>query len=236
MRPGAVLLGAVIGFVVGELLASALVATVAQATGYPGGYAGLASATQDPWWAGTLSLVGLWAGFVLAIVAAVRLGGLRPWPHQWRVDVGDWRYVVLGIAAQFAVGLAYRPFHVQHLNRPTTKLFGATSGAGFVLLAVLTTLGAPIVEEWFFRGVIFRALAAVGSPRQPRWSVVGAVVLSAVIFAAAHGEPVQFAGLAALGVVLATVAWRTRRLTPSALTHLSFNAVAMVSVVAQRLH
>ncbi len=236
VRPGYVLLAGAVGFVVGELGASILVAAVATATNYPGGFTALASAARDPWWAGILSLTGLWCGFVLAIIGATRVGGLRPWPHQWRLRVGDWRYVVLGVVAQFAIALAYRPFHLHDFNRPVTKLFGATSGAGFVLLALATTVGAPVVEEWFFRGVIFRGLAELGSSVAHRFVVPAAVVLSAVVFAGAHGEPAQFVGLAALGVVLALVAWRTHRLAPSALTHLSFNAVAMVSVVAQRIH
>jgi membrane protease YdiL (CAAX protease family) len=61
-----------------------------------------------------------------------------------------------------------------------------------------------------------------------------AVVLSACLFALAHGEPVQFAGLALLGVVLGIVVKRTQRLVPSMLTHASFNAVALVSLIAQR--
>ena len=64
---------------------------------------------------------------------------------------------------------------------------------------------------------------------------VAAVVLSACLFALAHGEPLQFAGLAFLGVVLAVLrasapsAW-----CPSIITHVSFNAVAMVALIAQR--
>jgi membrane protease YdiL (CAAX protease family) len=41
-------------------------------------------------------------------------------------------------------------------------------------------------------------------------------------------------GLALLGVVLAVVLRRTRRLVPSIATHVSFNAVAMVGLIMQR--
>jgi hypothetical protein len=37
-------------------------------------------------------------------------------------------------------------------------------GASFVLLIVMTTFLAPIMEEWLFRGVLFRALSE-GGPR-----------------------------------------------------------------------
>jgi len=91
----------------------------------------------------------------------------------------------------------------------------------------MTTFLAPIMEEWLFRGVLFRALSEGGRRGGSRASVVLGVVLSAVLFALAHGEPLQFAGLFFLGVVLATLVWRTRRLVPSIVTHVSFNGVAI---------
>ncbi len=236
VRPGAVLVAAIAGFAFGELFASALLGAATALAHFPGGFSGLAAAHQDPWWASSLSLVGLWAGFIVAIVAATRVGGLRPWPNQWRFAPGDLWFVALGVAAQFAVAIAYRPLHLQHLNAPVDKLFGAAHGAGFALLVVLTTFGAPIVEEWFFRGVVFRGLVELGPRRLPRLAVVVGVVVSALVFAAAHGEARQFAGLAGLGVVLAVVAWRTKRLLPGVLTHVAFNAVAMASVIANRVH
>jgi membrane protease YdiL (CAAX protease family) len=44
----------------------------------------------------------------------------------------------------------------------------------------------------------------------------------------------QFAGLFFLGVVLATLVWRTRRLVPSIVTHVSFNGVAIAVLIHQR--
>jgi membrane protease YdiL (CAAX protease family) len=122
------------------------------------------------------------------------------------------------------------------MNKPVNHIFAAANGPTFVLLTVMTVLGAPIVEEWLFRGVIFRALDAGMTPRWGRAGTVGAVGLSAVIFAAAHAEWLQFPGLAFLGVVLAVVVWRTRRLLPAVLTHVGFNALTMSVLVAQRLH
>jgi len=57
---------------------------------------------------------------------------------------------------------------------------------------------------------------------------------SAVLFALAHAEPLEFAGLFALGLVLGVVAWRSKRLVPSYLTHAAFNATAFVMVVHLR--
>jgi membrane protease YdiL (CAAX protease family) len=67
-----------------------------------------------------------------------------------------------------------------------------------------------------------------------RGGTVVAALVSACLFGLAHGEPLQFAGLALLGVILAVVVKRTQRLVPSIITHASFNAVALASLIAQR--
>jgi len=76
-------------------------------------------------------------------------------PHQWQVRPSDLIYVAVGVACQFIVDAAYIPFHVHHLNRPVNHLFGSVVGASFVLLIIMTTFLAPIMEEWLFRGCSF---------------------------------------------------------------------------------
>jgi membrane protease YdiL (CAAX protease family) len=84
-----------------------------------------------------------------------------------------------------------------------------------------------MVEELFFRGLVLRSLLG-------RTPVPVALVGSALLFALAHFEAAQFAGLAAFGVVLAVLAWRTGRLTPGIGAHAAFNTVAVLSVVHLR--
>jgi membrane protease YdiL (CAAX protease family) len=67
-----------------------------------------------------------------------------------------------------------------------------------------------------------------------RAAVIIGALTSAVLFGLAHGEPLQFAGLAGLGVILAFVVYRTKRLVPSYVTHASFNATAVVALILQR--
>jgi membrane protease YdiL (CAAX protease family) len=143
-------------------------------------------------------------------------------------------YVLLGVACQFAVDLAYAPFHFKSLNKPENHLFKAAHGPGFILIALLTTLVAPFFEEWLFRGVIFRTLSEGLTNFSHRAALTLGVVTSAVLFGLAHGEPLEFAGLAGLGVVLALVVYRTKRLVPSYVTHASFNATAVIALVLQR--
>jgi membrane protease YdiL (CAAX protease family) len=235
-RVVAIVVMALGGFLVGQIVASVLDALLVSATKYPGGVNALSRASEPPWWSNVVGLAGLWVGFGLAIYLAHQRGGLRPLEGAWRLRRYDVLFVGLGIACQLVVGAVYAPFHFKNMNNPVHHLFGAAHGVEFALLAVMTVVGAPVMEEWLFRGVIFRSLDIGLAARWGRRGTAVAVVLSALIFAAAHAEWLQFPGLAFLGVVLALVVYRTRRLLPSFLTHAGFNALTMVTLVAQRMH
>ncbi|MFY9783040.1 MAG: CPBP family intramembrane glutamic endopeptidase [Acidimicrobiales bacterium] len=230
----AILVAGFIGFLAGQILGLLLEAVGVAITHYSGGLSALGRAANPPWWANALGLLGLWVGFSAAIYFAHREGNLRPLPEQWRPRASDALYVVLGVAMQLIVDAAYEPFHIKSLEHPVNHLFKAAHGPGFVLIALMTTLLAPFFEEWLFRGVIFRAVAEGATGVSSRVAVTLGVIISAVLFGAAHGEPLQFAGLVFLGVVLAILVQRTQRLVPSYLTHASFNATALVAVIAQR--
>ena len=96
-----------------------------------------------------------------------------------------------------------------------------------VVLIVLLAVGAPIVEELFFRGLFLRALLY-------RLPVPLAILISGLAFALAHFEALQFPGLAVFGLVLGWLAWRTNRLAPGIAAHSAFNAAAVAAVVHLR--
>jgi membrane protease YdiL (CAAX protease family) len=224
------------GYLAGQIVASLLDAILVGLTHLHGGMTALASLNEPPWWANFAGLSGLWMGFALAIVLAHRRGGLVALPGAWRFKRFDVVFLGLGVLTQLFVGLVYFPFHFKNMNIPVDHLFGAAHGAAFAVLAIMTVVGAPIFEEWLFRGVIFRSLDAGWTSRWGTRGTAVAVVVSALIFAAAHAEWLQFPGLFLLGVILAVLVVRTRRLMPSVLTHVGFNALTMTSLVVQRLH
>ena len=231
-----IILMSLLGFVLGQVLASVLDAVVVAAVHYPGGMTALSAASEPPWWSNVTGLSGLWVGFAVAVFWAHHRGGLSALPHAWRPRRWDASFLALGIALQIIVGLAYRPFHFKNMDKPVNHIFGSAHGVTFALLAALTVLGAPLVEEWLFRGVVFRALLAGLSSRWGRNGTVGAVELSALVFALAHAEWLQLPGLFFLGVALAVVVLRTQRLLPAVLTHVGFNALTMASLISQRMH
>ena len=100
--------------------------------------------------------------------------------------------------------------------------------AGFVFLACVA---APIMEELIFRGFFFNALL-----RYMHVSV--AVLLSSLLFGFAHFQPGNagaIAPLAASGVVLAAVYYRSGSLTAAMLTHGLFNLITVVFVLGLHL-
>ena len=233
-RVAPILVASFIGFLAGQVVALLLNTLGVAVTHYPGGMNALSKAANPPWWSNALSLLGLWTGFAAAIYYAHREGHLRALPDQWRPRWSDLSYVVVGVACQFIIDAVYAPFHLKSLNHPVNHLFKAAHGPGFVLIAIMTTLIAPFFEEWLFRGVVFRAIAEGVRGVSTRVAVTVGVSVSACLFGLAHGELLQFAGLTAFGVVLALIVCRTKRLVPSFITHASFNAVALVAIIAQR--
>lgn len=140
--------------------------------------------------------------------------------------------VPIGVAAQLAlVPALYWPlvrwwpgtFDDTKLEKNARDLVDATHGAGWVLLAGVVVVGAPLVEELVYRGMLHGAsVRRFGTPL--------AVVISAAFFAVIHFRPVEYPGLFAIGVVLAVCFSVTRRLGMSVIAHAAFNATALVMV------
>ncbi len=91
----------------------------------------------------------------------------------------------------------------------------------FVLLAliVLVSVITPIVEEMFFRGVLYRWL-------RNRLSFWGAAAISSVVFGLFHFNPIVFIAAAIVGFPLAWLYERTGSLWPSIILHAVTNFFA----------
>jgi membrane protease YdiL (CAAX protease family) len=241
---GVWILLALLGFVIGEIAAALLTVVAADVAGDGSRLSQIAGLAEPPEWYVAASLVGLWAGFVAGPLLASRLRGTG----RFLVDLGlrfrwiDLTGVFIGAGGQLLVVTLYAPFikHIKNFTAPTTKLTGASHGGGFLVVALLTVLGAPFFEELVFRGLLFRGLArlctsAASGPFARRTvGVTVAVVVDGLLFGLAHGEWVQLAGLAAFGMLLAFVSYRTGRLGMNIVAHGTFNLVAVLVVVANR--
>lgn len=184
-------------------------------------------------------LVGLWIGLVGAALWWSRAHGTGSIVRDYGYRVGAWwdipAGIALGLACQYAiVPLLYLPFEqvnsklAHQLSQPTQKTVGAAhTSIPVVVLLLFLAVGAPLVEELFFRGLLLRSLADWFNP------VIG-IVGSGLLFGLAHFEKLQFAGLALFGMILGVVAWRLKRLGPTIAAHMTFNAVAVLTVVHLR--
>ena len=109
-------------------------------------------------------------------------------------------------------------------SSPVVPIMMSASGtAPRLVLIVLVVAAAPLAEESIFRGVLFAGLR-----RRMRFG--GAALISALVFAGAHGQLVALAPIAILGIVLAYVYERTGSLWASAITHACFNAASVLAL------
>jgi len=102
------------------------------------------------------------------------------------------------------------------------ELLRNTDSPGLVAgLAFLAVIVAPIAEETLFRAGLFRYLRT----RIPR---IAALLISSLVFAALHGNPVAFGPLVALGILLAIAYERTGRIAVPIIAHGLFNLHTLV--------
>jgi membrane protease YdiL (CAAX protease family) len=176
------------------------------------------------------SLVGLWAGLIpgTLLVCRVRATGNVVKDLGLRFSFpGDLIGIVVGLGSQFLLlPIVYAVIQIfsgdltKRLEEPAKDLTDNAHGGGFMLLAVLLVVGAPLVEEIFYRGLLLRSLKRY----VPAWP---AIILCGAIFGAAHFDLVTLPGLALFGVLLAWLAHRSGRLGPNIVAHAAFNAATV---------
>ncbi len=152
--------------------------------------------------------------------------GLR---FSWR-DVG-WG-LVYGAAALLAASL---------LAAALSALFGEfDSSAGELaksfndfpvqrlLFAIAVGIGAPIVEEICYRGLLLTALL---KRDMSKWL---AIVLSAALFAAMHMEPIRFVLLFAIGLILGLARVHRNNTTTAIVAHMANNLPGAIGILFLR--
>lgn len=185
------------------------------------------------------SEAGLWIGLYATCVLASRhygTGKVRS-DFRWRFKWQDlWIAFIAAIVARCVAVIVLVPFvHVaQKAGNPDQSLYAITNLGvlGWFTLAVFTCVGAPLIEELFFRGLLQGQLVE-------RLGVGVGIVLTAVVFGAVHiaNDPGVAGALLALtvgagGIVLGVVRHLTGRLGSSTLTHAMFNAIAVIVFAA----
>ena len=196
--------------------------------------------TDDKAVVNIVGLVGSWAGMVGYLVLVAR------WKGQGSVikDFGlrfRWFDPLLGIVAGFVTVIV-----VALVVTGVANLFGAPPGENadtvfqdksnltlVIITALMASIGAPLVEELFFRGLVLRSI-------EKRLGPIVGVIGSATIFGLLHypggntGSAVSLVvGIGVMGTVFALLTRWQGRLGPSIFTHMTINTLASVQLVAE---
>jgi membrane protease YdiL (CAAX protease family) len=182
-----------------------------------------------------LTEVALWVPMLSACWFVSRRRGDR----SFAADFGlRWRPSDIGlglagsVAARSTESIALLPVILlqPHFRVPeVTEFHQFTNGvSGWIALALVTCVGAPIVEELFFRGLVQTRLVG-------RYGPIIGIGVTSVLFGAAHligwAGPISLVyalAIAGAGVALGTIRHLTGRLGTSMITHSFFNAQALL--------
>lgn len=184
------------------------------------------------------SFVGLWSGFVGMPVVLSRARGVGRLATDFGLRFGGPADVGLGLLGGllaygavevYGVALTAAGDHA-NLGHEAQQLSGHGLGLGFVVFAIFAAVGAPIAEEVFFRGLTQPVL-------QRYLGGAGGLALTAVVFGFVHlgSNPVEAVpALAFFGVVVGMLAWRTGRLGPGIVAHMTFNGITVILLALSR--
>ncbi len=189
---------------------------------------------DEPNWLLGVSAILLWGSFLLGLSFASRRVGSGNFVKDYflRFRFIDLLGVPIGVFSQvFLVGLVTWPFHLlfpekfdpKNVEKRARDLFDNAHGIWLVVLVIVVVVGAPIVEELVYRGLIQGHLR--GSINE-----IAVLLITAVWFAGIHFQIVEFPGLFAFALVLGTCFYFTNRLGMSVVSHIAFNATGLILV------
>lgn len=180
-----------------------------------------------------------WLGLVVltlpaqaTFLAAALLGALRsPRPLAGRLGLckgtypaWTWLLFVAATPAVHIIPTLIRGFLLpgpsEQLEDMQELINSAEGLQGLVLLVFSIALVPGAVEELLFRGFVQGGLLG-------RWHPAVAIVVSSLLFGAAHLDLHQSVNAGVLGLWLGILAWRSGSLVPSMLCHAANNLIAL---------
>jgi membrane protease YdiL (CAAX protease family) len=182
------------------------------------------------------STLGLWVGLVGACVVAVRrkgTGSLRDLGLarlRWFDPLLGVGFAVAGLVAVGMVLALLSSIFPEILPGDRSDLSGPIQHGGVIgTIAVvgIAVVGAPFVEELFFRGLLQTTFVA-------RWGPAVGIVVQALLFGLVHLSPDAgwgnvgvFVGILVVGGGLGLIRYFSGRLDPGMCTHAAYNALIL---------
>jgi membrane protease YdiL (CAAX protease family) len=179
--------------------------------------------------------LGLWAGLLWACRRAVRRHGtgrlrdlgLRVRGFDPALGLGYGVAMLIGVSmiGALLVQIGIRP-HRASLVEPMHR-----SALTVVVVLFIAVIGAPFVEELFFRGLLMSGFV-------DRFGVALGIIFQAIVFGLVHLGPTDARGnlgvfllIAPVGAVLGVLRFGYKRLGPGMCTHAVYNAIIMTLVL-----
>lgn len=187
-----------------------------------------------------LSSLALWVGLLGAVALVSRRRGTGSLVRDFglRIRWSDLGFGLAGaIVGRIVAGIAIAPLPLLDPDfgdgSDRSVFEGATVDArSWLVLVLVVCVGAPLVEELFFRGLLQSRLVG-------RMGLVVGIVVASALFGAAHliawdgPLTVVYAwAVACGGLVLGATYHYSRRLGAAVVAHALFNAVALVALWA----
>jgi uncharacterized protein len=190
------------------------------------------------------ALVGSWAALLVVLLYASRRKGFGTFARDFGFRF-RWIDPLIGFGAGFAtlivtgtIGQIVADWVDEDPAGNAEAIFAGQEAntVGLVALALAAAIGAPIVEELFFRGLALRAI-------ERRYGGVVGVIGSTVLFTLPHfqgGTPASIATLFGIigsyAVVFALLARFFGRLGPSIFAHMTVNGIGVSLLVYTTLY
>jgi membrane protease YdiL (CAAX protease family) len=178
--------------------------------------------------------VPLWIAFAVTVYVVARRRNEHPLGRRPTFHAKDTGWLVAGVAAQFGVGIVYSllPIDTTELGKPAHEILDRANenSLGVVLLGLAVGIGAPVMEELFYRGVVHRGLVLRFANASGFVKNVVPFLLSSAIFAAIHFQALQFGALFAVGALCAFAFHKTGRIMSAIAVHAGFNLTTVVAL------
>ncbi len=161
---------------------------------------------------------GLLALLMVAVLCRARrrtLSRLLPLRAPGGACLGGGALLGLGLCLLTGTVLALLPVPQAWMNAYESSVSVLSAGHPAVSF-IAVTLVSPVVEEVFFRGLVYTRFAT-GMPR------IAAALLASLIFGALHGNLLWTAYTFVLGLVFTWLLERSRSLLPCFLAHMTYN-------------
>ena len=146
------------------------------------------------------------------------------WPHRIETTIAVWIGIGVGFAVMFAAAAAgaitAAVFGLERIEAAETLALAGARGPVLAAIFVGAVIVAPIGEELFFRGHLFRWTAS-------RCGLRYAYVLTAAIFAVGHLNPPGIPGYAVAAVIFGWSYDRWRTLVVPIVAHMTMNGVGL---------